>query len=132
MIQHVKAHEVEGVRAPAPHARTLKHLVAPWTTGSSQLWVGLSEVDPGSSSNPHAHDNEEVFFVVAGYGRIHVEGQTVDVGPGSCVLVPGGAVHRLLNDGHEVLRVLCSVAPPFERAVFDDRHLLDNDQGEST
>ena len=124
MVEHVRAHEVEGVRAPPPHARTLKHLAAPWTIGSPNLWIGMSEIDPGSSSNAHAHENEEAFFVVSGYGAVEVDGETVDVGPGSLVLVPPSVTHRLRNGGYEVLRVLCCVTPAFERAVFEDRHLL--------
>ena len=45
-MKHIRAHQTDGIRAPAPHARTLKHLIAPWTVGSANIWVGLSEVDP--------------------------------------------------------------------------------------
>ncbi len=129
MAKHVRAHEVEGVRAAPPHTRTLKHLAAPWTIGSRNLWVGLSEVDPGSSSNLHAHDNEEAFFVLSGYGRVQVDAETVAVGPGSLVLVPPNTPHRLFNPATEVLRVLCCAAPAFDKTVFDSRHLLEDETG---
>jgi hypothetical protein len=29
---HVREPDVSGVRVPGPHARTLKHLLAPWTS----------------------------------------------------------------------------------------------------
>jgi mannose-6-phosphate isomerase-like protein (cupin superfamily) len=125
-MKHVREQDVAGIRAPAPHARTLKHLAAPWTIGSQNLWVGLSEVDPGSSSNAHSHErNEEVFYVVQGAGVIEVGSEGVEVGPGSVVVVPPGATHRLVNSGAEVLKVLCSVSPPFELADFDAKHRLD-------
>lgn len=130
MIKHVRADEVEGVRAGPPHSRTLKHLAAPWTIGSQNLWVGLSEVDPGSSSNPHSHENEEAFFVVSGNGRVQVDDETVEVGPGSLVLVPPNTLHRLFSLGPEALRVLCCAAPAFDKAVFDSRHLLTAEQQE--
>lgn len=123
-MKHVRAHEVEGVRAPAPNSRTLKHLIAPWTVGSENLWMGLSEVDPHSCSNAHSHVNEEAFFVVSGYGDVIVAGQREPVEPGSAVLVPSCAEHQLVNTSEEVLRVLCSAAPAFERAVFDQAHNL--------
>lgn len=129
-MRHIRANEVEGIRAPAPHERTLKHLITPWTVGSENLWVGLSEVDPCSSSNPHVHPNEEVFYVVSGYGEVVVDGQRSDVSAGSAVLVPSGAEHQLVNTSHEVLRVLCSVAPAFDRSVFDHAHELDEQRGE--
>ena len=132
MVKHVRADEVEGIRAAPPHSRTLKHLAAPWTIGSQNLWVGLSEVDPGSSSNPHSHDNEEAFFVVSGKGRVEVEGETADVGPGSLVLIPPNTLHRLFNPGPEVLRVLCCAAPAFDKSVFDSRHLLTDEEREES
>lgn len=125
-MKHVREQDVPAIRAPAPNPRTLKHLAAPWTIGSQNLWVGLSEVDAGSSSNPHAHErNEEVFYVVSGAGVIEVGRERAEVGPGSVVVVPPGETHRLVNTGREVLKVLCSVSPPFERADFDAAHLLE-------
>ena len=125
-MKHVKEHEVEGVRAPAPHARTLKHLAAPWTIGSQNLWVGMSKVDPGSSSNPHHHDvQEEIFFVVSGHGKIVVDGEEAIVEPGSVVVVPPGSEHYLVNTTDETLKVLAAVSPPFEQKDFETRHKLD-------
>jgi mannose-6-phosphate isomerase-like protein (cupin superfamily) len=125
-VRHIRQQDVTGVRAPAPHARTLKHLAAPWTIGSEKLWVGLSEVDPGSSSNRHSHaENEEVFYVVSGRGFVEVDDERQAVGPGSVVLVPAGSEHCLVNPGDEMLQVICSVSPAFELSAFDASHLLD-------
>ena len=124
-MKHIREHEVEGVRAPEPHARTLKHLAAPWTVGSQHMWVGMSKVDPGSSSNPHHHDvQEEIFFVVSGHGEIVVDDERAAVEPGSVVVVPPGATHCLINTGDETLKVLATVSPPFEQRDFDTRHQL--------
>jgi mannose-6-phosphate isomerase-like protein (cupin superfamily) len=120
----VRAADVAGTRAGAPHARTLKHLVAPWTLGSTNLWVGLSEVDVGSSSNRHAHENEEVFFVLSGQGSVEVGDARAPLEPGTAVLIPGGEPHRLVNTGAEPLRVLCCASPAFERGGFEDVHEL--------
>lgn len=130
-MKHVHAHEVEGIRAPAPNSRTLKHLLAPWTTGSEQLWIGLSEIDSHSCSNPHSHPNEEAFFVISGYGDVVVGDEREQIGPGSAVLVPGGTTHQLVNTSAEVLRVLCSVAPAFDRGIFDQAHDLEQQREES-
>lgn len=46
--------DVIGDRTEAPYARVVKHLVAPWNAGSSKIWMGITIVDPGSASNPHA------------------------------------------------------------------------------
>src|SRR5260221_636536 len=107
MVLHVRESELEGVRAPAPNARTLKHAVTQGGDGSEAMWVGFSLVDEGSSSNRHHHGNEEVFIVMEGTGRICVEDESVDVSPGSVVRVPPGVDHQLVNEGTGVLKVAC-------------------------
>jgi mannose-6-phosphate isomerase-like protein (cupin superfamily) len=115
--------DIIGDRANPPHARTLKHLLAPWTNGSKQLWLGLSIVDPGSSSNPHHHSNEEAFYVVAGEGELMTSSRTFPLTPGRAVLVPSGVEHQLVNHGSEPLKVVCCAAPPVERSAFEAVHL---------
>lgn len=115
--------EVAGTRFPAPHARTIRHVVAPWTTGSTRLWLGVSEVDAGSSSNPHTHrQQEEIFIVLAGTGTISAGGTSVAVRPGTVVLVAPGEEHQLVSSAHEGLRVLSAVAPPFSAEDFTAVH----------
>jgi mannose-6-phosphate isomerase-like protein (cupin superfamily) len=123
-VPHVAVDDVPGTRADPPYSRTLRHLITPWTLGSQQLWLGLSEVDVGSSSNRHSHANEEAFFVISGRGAVEVGSGRVEVSPGSAVLAPGGQPHRLVNEGDEPMRVLCCAAPAFDRATFDEAHLL--------
>ena len=119
----IRESEVAGVRMAAPHARTLKHLVAPWTLGSQNLWVGMTKIDPNSSSNPHRHPRqEEVFYVVSGRGSISVGGELAAIEPGVLVLVPLDAEHQLVNDGDETLKVLSAVSPPFAQEEFDEQH----------
>lgn len=115
--------EVTGTRFPAPHARTIRHLMAPWTTGSTHLWLGLSEVDAGSTSNPHTHpQQEEIFVVLEGHGTISVDGTPVAVRPGSVVLVSPGEEHQLISAANEGLRVLSAVSPPFSANDFAAVH----------
>ena len=125
MVKHIREHEVPGTRMPEPYARTLKHLVAPWTLGSTRMWVGMTKIDPGSRSNRHKHpDHEEVFYVVSGHGQITVGIESDSIEPGSLILVPPGLEHVLFNDGDETLKVLSVVSPPFERSEFDLQHAV--------
>lgn len=127
-MKHTHESKVEAIRAPEPNPRTLKHLAAPWTIGTQNLWVGLSEVDPGSQSNPHSHEKtEEVFYVVSGEGFIVVGDERLAVSAGSVVVAPPGDTHQLQNPGDEILKVLCSASPAFVREDFDLTHNLDKD-----
>jgi mannose-6-phosphate isomerase-like protein (cupin superfamily) len=123
-VLHRDERDVEGVRAPAPHSRTLKHMVAPWTGGSEAMWVGFSIIDEHSSSNPHHHSNEEIFIVVEGSGRVIVDGEQAPISPGSVVRVAPGQQHQLVNEGEGVLKVACAASPAFGLADFGLAHNL--------
>jgi mannose-6-phosphate isomerase-like protein (cupin superfamily) len=55
----------------------------------------------------HRHgDDEEVYVIVQGRGRMLLDGQTFDVGPGDVIRnVPGGT-HGLENTGSESLTMV--------------------------
>jgi len=54
----------------------------------------------------HFHKYDEVVYVLQGDGRLHVDGETVPLQPGSCVHLPAGLVHCLENVGPGEMRVL--------------------------
>jgi quercetin dioxygenase-like cupin family protein len=59
---------------------------------------------PGQIAAAHAHaDMCEVFFVEAGNGVIHIDGQSYPLSAGVCVAVEPGEVHEVCNTGTEVL-----------------------------
>lgn len=122
-MKHVKEHEVEGESFPPPHARVIKHLAAPWTVGTSNLWAGLTIIGVGSSSNPHLHDDaEEIFYVILGTGRVKVGEEEEEIAPGSCIFIPPKTLHQLLNTGHEELKILAVTSPPFTTTGFKKVH----------
>ncbi|HVB54134.1 MAG TPA: cupin domain-containing protein [Candidatus Acidoferrales bacterium] len=124
-MKHIREYEVKGVRASAPYARTLKHLIAPWTVPGERMSVTMAKVDLGSRSNPHSHaEQEEMFFVISGRGWIEVGEERERVEAGSVVLVPPGVTHSLVNEADETFKVLSVVSPPFDKDDFAKQHLL--------
>ncbi len=110
----------------APFKRVIRHISAPWTLGSTQLWLGTTSIEPGYTSNPHSHkDQEEVFYCVSGKGRIRVDDEEENFSPGDVCYVPAGCVHQLINTGEEVLKVVAAVSPPFEQEQFKKDHAID-------
>lgn len=70
--------------------------------------VEITRLQPPERRNPHEHrDVEECIYVLAGRGRVWIDGDTAVVGPGDAVLVPAGALHATLNAGPEPLRLAC-------------------------
>jgi len=125
-MKYIREQDVEGDRIGPPHQRVIRHLAAPWTLGTKKLWVGTSSVDPGFSSNAHAHeDQEEVFYCVSGRGRIRVDDEEMPLEPGVVVFVPPKSYHQLINDGNEILKVISAVAPAFIPEEYRKDHLIE-------
>lgn len=122
----VREQDVEGDRIGPPHQRVIRHLAAPWTMGTTQLWLGTSSVDPGFTSNAHSHEEqEEVFYCVSGSGQIRVDDEVYAVEPGDVVFAPAKSEHQLINNGEEVFKVVAAVAPPFVPEKYRADHNLD-------
>lgn len=68
---------------------------------------------PGQATRRHYHArSEEVYLLLEGGGRLEVDGEEREVGPGDAILIPPGARHRLVAS-REGARFLCSCAPPY-------------------
>ena len=121
----VKEDDVYGDHIPEPNKRVIKHMVAPWTMGSKNLWVGTSTVEPGNETNAHSHDvNEEVFYCVSGRGIMIVDGEEREYVPGTVVYCPPGTVHQVVNTGDIPLKSVCAVSPTFEEQQFRGIHAM--------
>ena len=114
MVKYITEKEVKGDVFPKPYARTIKPLAAPWTLGTKNIWLATDEIEPHNASDPHIHkDQEEVLFFLSGKGRVRVDKEEIEVGPGYCVLLPIGSMHEVINDHETILRFIAAVAPPF-------------------
>ena len=109
---------------PAPYARTITHIIAPWTVGSKNVWLGTCTYPPGVTSNPHIHDTqEETFYCIAGKGQIKVSDTVFDLVPGDTVFVEPGELHMCMNlYGTEDFKVVSVVTPPFSQTGFQSDH----------
>jgi mannose-6-phosphate isomerase-like protein (cupin superfamily) len=78
----------------------------------------------GTSSAAHRHSiADEVYYVVAGYGRIEVEDESRGLRPGDLVQIHPGQRHRVSCDGPDdlVLIVTCAPAYAVDEVIWEDR-----------
>ncbi len=69
---------------------------------------------PGGETAEHYHPaSEELYYFVAGAGRMRLGEDEADVRPGDCVVIPPGTAHKLWNRGAEPLVLLCCCAPAY-------------------
>lgn len=66
---------------------------------------------PGARSKRHKLTSSEVYYIIAGRGRLTVDGSAVDVEAGSVVYVPPGGTQSLENNGSTAIEFLCLVDP---------------------
>ncbi len=72
--------------------------------------LGLYVLDADAEDPQSPHDEDEVYYVVAGRAAITVAGERRDVAAGSVVFVSAGAEHRF-HDITERLELLVVFAP---------------------
>ncbi len=66
---------------------------------------------PGERSLPHRLRTSEVYYILEGSGRMVIDGEEREVGPGSTVYIPPGAEQHISNTGAGDLKFLCIVDP---------------------
>ncbi|MCX5725458.1 MAG: cupin domain-containing protein [Nitrospirae bacterium] len=77
---------------------------------------------PGARSKRHRLTSSEVYYIIAGSGRLTVDDLVVSVGPGSVVYVPPGGKQSLENSGSTAIEFLCLVDPAWR---LEDEEVLE-------
>jgi mannose-6-phosphate isomerase-like protein (cupin superfamily) len=92
----------------------IRELAGPsWTPARAQS-LAEATVAPGSATAEHYHPRtEELYYFVAGAGRMRLGQEESEVVAGDCVVIAPGTVHKLFNDGSEPLVLLCCCAPAY-------------------
>jgi mannose-6-phosphate isomerase-like protein (cupin superfamily) len=72
--------------------------------------LGLYVLDAGGTDPQSPHEEDEVYYVMAGRGMITVDREQREVTAGSVIFVPAGAEHRF-HDVTERLELLVVFAP---------------------
>lgn len=73
--------------------------------------VAHGTLAPGGRSKWHRLASSEVYYIIAGRGRMFVGDSVVLVEPGSVIYVPPGAKQSLENSGPTAIEFLCLVDP---------------------
>ncbi len=59
---------------------------------------------------------DEIYYVLHGHGRMEVDGETAEIGPGDAVWMPAGSRQRIRNLSDDPLVFLCACGPAYEPA----------------
>lgn len=103
----------------------IRELLAHRNSAIVKQSLAEARLPPGASTTPHYHPlTEEIYYLLAGTGRMQIGDEQRTVGPGDAIAIPPGAVHTITNTGRETLKFLCCCAPGYEDA---DTVLLSSD-----
>ena len=84
-----------------------------WTAARAQS-LAEATVEPGAETAEHYHpQSEELYYFVAGTGRMRLGSDVSEVVAGDCVVIPPGTAHKLFNDRSEPLVLLCCCSPAY-------------------
>jgi mannose-6-phosphate isomerase-like protein (cupin superfamily) len=92
----------------------IRELAGPaWTQARNQS-LAEATVPPGGETTEHYHPRtEELYYFVAGTGRMRLGDQEAEVRAGDCVVIAPGRPHKLWNLGEDALVLLCCCAPAY-------------------
>ena len=83
-----------------------------------ELFMGYSlahaRLGPKEASKPHRlKTSSEVYFILEGRARMHIDGESCDVGPSQAIYIKPGSLQFIENTGDGTLVFLCLVYPPW-------------------
>jgi mannose-6-phosphate isomerase-like protein (cupin superfamily) len=76
----------------------------------------------GQTSTPHALTTSEVYYILAGAGDMHIDGEVQRVVPGDAVYIPPQARQYISSVGETDLVFICIVDPAWraeDETVYD-------------
>ena len=77
--------------------------------GTPNFSFRVFTIEPGGHTPFHTHPFEHENFIMEGKGRVLIEGEWFEVGPGDVVFVPPDIQHTYENAGEEPFRFLCGI-----------------------
>lgn len=81
-----------------------------------------AKIKPGVKTQPHKLKTSEVYYILSGKGRMFIDKETREVGPGDAIDIPPLAVQCIENTGREDLDFICIVDPAWR---LEDEDILE-------
>lgn len=95
----------------------IRELLAHRNSAIRKQSLAEARLPPGQQTTPHFHPaTEEIYYILAGRGRMQIGDEVREVGPGDAIAIPPGAIHTIENTGDQTLKFLCCCAPGYEDA----------------
>lgn len=108
---------------------TIRELAGRRQGEASHQSLAEATIGAGGQTIEHLHHaSEEIYYFVAGRGRLRLDGEERDVTAGDCVVISPGTRHKLWAAPDTDLVLLCCCCPPYRD---DDTELTEPPSGGS-
>ncbi len=92
----------------------IRELAGPAWSPVRHQSLAEATLGPGGETVEHYHPRaEEIYYFVAGCGRMRLGTEEDEIAVGDCVVIPPGTPHKLWNAGPGPLVLLCCCAPAY-------------------
>lgn len=93
---------------------SIRELAGPAWTAARRQSLAEATVAPGEETAEHFHpQTEELYYFLAGEGRMRLGEDEASVVRGDCVVITPGTPHKLWNTGRDPLVLLCCCSPAY-------------------
>ena len=83
--------------------------------------VAHATVKPGDASTRHKLKTSEVYYVLQGSGKMHIDDETASVSADDTIYIPPHSIQFIENIGQTDLKFLCIVEPAWK---IEDEEVL--------
>ena len=109
-MEIVNVADIDGMEFPA--GRCTRVLVGPGAALEADNFVmGHVTIFPNGSVPLHFHQQEEVYYIVAGSGKIQVNGDSRGVQAGDCIYIRPQMEHVLTNTAEQNMIMMFCYSP---------------------
>jgi len=75
--------------------------------------IVIMHIPAGGEIGEETHtENDQVLYLVAGEGKVYLNGEASDYNEGDIVLVPAGTKHNFVASGRQPLKIITTYSPP--------------------
>jgi len=85
--------------------------------------LAYAKVMPGQVTKPHKLKTSEVYYILEGYGMMHIDEKSFKVNSDCAIYIPPKSTQYIENTGNSDLKFLCIVDPAWRK---EDEKVLDS------
>jgi len=98
----------------ARDATEIREILRPTNSSLKNQSLAEARVAPGKATLEHYHPKaEEIYYILQGKGKMKIDDEVREIGPGDGIVILPGKRHKMWNAGEDELVFLCCCSPAY-------------------